>query len=347
MKTDQYSFASDNCAGVHPQVMKALLDVNIGYTHAYGEDAVTRQAEKMMQELMGEKCRIFFVYNGTGANVTGISQVIHPYETVYCSDAAHIHVDECGAIERYAGCKVVSIPTSHGKLHRNDVEPLLTGIGDVHRSQPGILSITQPTEYGVVYTVDEIRELSAFAHAYGMLMHVDGARIANAAVALNVSLKEMITESGVDLMSFGAAKNGIMFGEAVVLVNPKIGKAFPFVRKQGMQLHSKMRYISAQFIALLTDDLWLKNAAHANRMAHRLYQGLSHMEQVTVQHPVHCNSVFAVLPEHMIAPMQERYHFYTWDHFRKEVRLMTSFQTREEEVDALLQSLAEAFDYSD
>ncbi|MEN1759106.1 low specificity L-threonine aldolase [Anoxynatronum sibiricum] len=341
MKSDAFSFASDNCAGVHPTVMAAMAAANEGYVHSYGDDVYTREAVAIINRLFGGDASVFLVYNGTGANVTGISHLIRSYQTVYCAAAAHIHVDECGSLEHYAGCKVVALPSDDGKITSEAMEPYLVGIGDEHRSQPGLISITQPTEYGVLYTPDEIRHLADFAHGRGMKLHMDGARIANASAALNLPVEHFTTACGVDLVSFGAAKNGMMFGEAVVFLDQEAARAFPYVRKQGMQLHSKMRFMAAQFIAMLTDDLWLENARHANAMTRRLHEGLCRISEIKVTRQVHCNAIFACFPKEWIVPMQERFHFYVWDESVNEVRLMTSFQTTTKEVDAFLAALIE------
>lgn len=341
MKPDAYSFASDNCAGVHPAVMAAMAAANEGYVHSYGDDVFTKEAVAKISRLFGGNASVYLVYNGTGANVTGISHLIRSYETVYCAAAAHIHVDECGSLEHYAGCKVVALPTDDGKITPEAILPHLTGIGDEHRSQPGMISITQPTEYGVLYTPDEIRKLADFAHQRGMKLHMDGARIANAAAALQLPVKDFTTACGVDLVSFGAAKNGMMFGEAVVFIHEEAAKAFPYIRKQGMQLHSKMRFMAAQFNAMLTDDLWLANARHANAMTRRLYEGLCQISAIHITRPVQCNAIFACLPKPLIEPLQQRFHFYVWNEATNEVRLMTSFQTTEAEVDAFLATLTE------
>ena len=339
MKTDTFNFASDNCAGVHPIIFHALEKANEGYVHSYGDDVLTRKAVKLIQEQFGETSEVFFVYNGTGANVTGITHLTRSYQTVYCAETAHIHVDECGSLENYAGCKVVAIPTETGKITPDLIRARMTKIGDEHRSQPGLVSITQPTEYGVLYTLQEIQELAAFSHRNGMRLHMDGARIANAAAAMNLSLKAITADAGVDVLAFGGTKNGMMFGEAVIFFSSDHGAAFPYIRKQGMQLHSKMRYIAAQFIALLTDDLWMQNARHANKMMARLYQGIAQIPHVKITRPVEGNALFAIFPEAIIEPLQQEFHFYTWNEAINEVRLMTSFQTTVVEVDTFIEAL--------
>jgi threonine aldolase len=339
MNSDQYNFASDNCAGVHPLVMKAIEHVNKGYVHSYGDDVYTKHAEELIRQQFGENAAVYFVYNGTGANVTGISRLIRSYQTVYCAETAHIHVDECGSLEHYAGCKLMALPSRDGKVSIDAVKEKLVGIGDEHRSQPGMISITQPTEYGVLYSVDEIRTLSDFAHKNGMLIHMDGARIANASASMNLSLKALTADCGIDLLSFGATKNGILCGEAVIIFRADLAESFQYIRKQGMQLHSKMRFISAQFIAMMSDGLWIDNARHANAMAQKLHKGLLELPGITFTQEVSCNAIFAIFPEKIIEPLQQKYHFYTWNETINEVRLMTSFQTSELEIDEFIKDV--------
>lgn len=339
MKSDIYSFASDNCAGVHQSIMVTLSRVNEGYVHSYGDDVYTREAIETIKTHFNDKASVYFVYNGTGANVTGITQLVNSYHTVFCSRVGHIHVDECGSLEHYAGCKVVALPSDDGKISSEQIVPLLVGVGDEHRSQPGLISITQPTEYGVLYSQDEIRALSDFAHQHNMHLHMDGARISNAVAAMGLTLKDLTSRCGVDLLSLGATKNGLMFGEAVVFLNPSLDNHYSYVRKQGMQLHSKMRFIAAQFQEMFGTDLWIKNAAHANNMAQRLFRGIDKHPQITVTQKVQCNALFAVFPEQMIANLQKTFHFYVWDESKCEVRLMTSYQTTEQEVDHFIEAI--------
>ena len=339
MRSDQFSFASDNCAGVHPEIMQALQESNQGYVHSYGDDDYTKEAEQVIKNHFGDQISVYFVYNGTGANVTGITHLVRSYHTVFCAESGHIHVDECGSLEHYAGCKVIALPSLDGKLTPEDIMPRLVGIGDEHRSQPGLISITQPTEYGVLYSPDEISQLACFARENNLHLHMDGARIANAAAALNLPMKVFTTDCGVDLLSLGATKNGIMFGEGVVFLKPGIDANFPYIRKQGMQLHSKMRFIAAQFSAIFEDGLWLANASHANMMTQNLYRELTKIPEVKITQKVQCNAIFAIMPKNIISSLQEKFHFYTWNEELGEVRLMTSFQTSEEEVNVFLTAL--------
>ncbi len=264
------SFASDNFASVHPKIMEALEKANAGHAMAYGADPITEEAEKRIKDLFGGEPEVFFVYNGTGANVVALRCLLHPFEAVVCAKTAHINVDECGAPEWMTGSKLITLPTEDGKLTPEQVQTALHGFGDQHHVQPKVISITQSTEYGTLYAREEMKALADLAHAHNMYLHVDGARIANAAAALGCTLKELVTDTGVDALSFGGTKNGLMFGEAIVFFKKELGQHAKFYRKQSAQLCSKNRYIAAQFNALLTDDLWLQNAKHANAMAQRL-----------------------------------------------------------------------------
>ncbi|RQD67424.1 MAG: aminotransferase class V-fold PLP-dependent enzyme [Tindallia sp. MSAO_Bac2] len=332
----EISFASDNCAGVHAEVMKALNNANEGYVNSYGEDAYTEKAVKTFRKHFGEETEIFFVYNGTAANVLGLTQGTSSFKTIYCSDSAHIHVDECGAMERIGGCKVQAIPSADGKISAKDIEPYMQGVGVEHRSQPGVISITQPTEYGTVYTAAEIKALCQFAHEKNMILHMDGARLANAAVSLGMPFRQFTRDCGVDLLSFGGTKNGLMFGEAVLFFNPAVAEDFKYLRKQGMQLHSKMRFIAVQFETLMRRVLWKESAEHANRMAQYLHEKLLILKDIKITKPVQANVVFATLPRRIIPPLQQKYQFLVWNESENEVRLMTSFLTEESHVKALV-----------
>ena len=324
-------FASDNNASVHPRILKALTDANDGHCIAYGGDPYTERAKALFRNLFGEQCEIFFVFNGTAANVLSLQAGIQPFHAIICAETAHIHVDECGAPERFTGCKMLSVPTPDGKLRISDIARHLHGIGFEHHAQPRIVSITQATEMGTVYSVGELKEIADFAHSNGLLLHVDGARIANAAVQLNVSVREMITNTGVDILSFGGTKTGMMYGEAVVILNQDLTENFKYIRKQGMQLASKMRYISAQFEAYLTDDLWLQNARHANRMAQLLSEEVG-TTGIPVTQKVEANEVFAVLAPQIIEELRNEFFFYDWDESRNEVRWVCSWDTTENDI---------------
>lgn len=333
-------FASDNNAGVHPRVMDAMRAANQGHAVAYGDDAYTEAAARKFREQFGEGAEVFFVFGGTGANVTGLAAVTRPYNAVVCAVTAHINVDECGAPELFSGCKLIDLQTPDGKLRPEQIEPLLWRKSDQHHVQPRVISISQPTELGTVYGVEELARLSEFARPKGLLLHIDGARLANAAAHLGVSLRE--AASGADVLSFGGTKNGMMYGEAVVFREASLARDFKFVRKQGAQLPSKTRFIAAQFDALLTEDLWLGNASHANRCARTLAEEIERIPRMKITQAVESNAVFALMPRDSIARVQERFFFYVWDEHKSEVRLMCSFDTTEEDVRDLVAVMREA-----
>jgi threonine aldolase len=335
-------FASDNNAGVHPRVMDAVRSANQGHAVAYGDDVYTETAVRLFRERFGERAEVFFVFGGTGANVSGLTAVTQPFQAVVCAETAHINVDECGAPERFTGCKLIDLQTPDGKLRPEQVEPLLTRLGDQHHVQPRIISVSQPTELGTVYTVEELTRLAAFAHERGLLLHVDGARLANAAAHLSVSLEELTAGAGVDVLSFGGTKNGMMYGEAVVFFDAALAEDFRFVRKQCAQLPSKMRFVAAQFTALLGEDLWRETAAHANRLAQTLAAALRSIPQVHITQPVESNAVFAILPRDAVARVRERFFFYVWNEQTSEVRLMCAFDTTDEDVSELVAVIKEA-----
>lgn len=325
-------FASDNNAGVHPAILNALGEVNDGHVIAYGDDPYTERATREIREIFGADTESFFVFIGTAANVLGLSTVTQPYHAVICPDTAHINVDECGAPEKFSGCKLLTCNTPEGKLTVEMIASHMHGIGFEHHVQPRVVSITQATELGTVYTIDEIREIANYTHQQGMLLHMDGARISNAAVSLNCGLFEMTVGAGVDVLSFGGTKNGMMYGEAILFFNKTLCEDFKYIRKQGMQLASKMRYIAAQFSAFLKNDLWIKNATHANLMAQKLYAAVKDIPGVKVTRSVESNAVFAIVPPHIIPTLQESFFFYVWDEESSEVRWMCSFDTTEEDI---------------
>lgn len=325
-------FASDNNAGVHPSILSAITSVNEGHVIAYGDDPYTEKARAEMRKIFGPGSDVFFVFIGTAANVLGLSTLANSYQAVICPETAHINVDECGAPEKFTGCKLLICPTPDGKLTKEHIASHLHGIGFEHHVQPRVVSITQATELGTVYTIDEIRELAVYTHKNGMLLHMDGARISNAAVALGCDFYEMTGGAGVDVLSFGGTKNGMMYGEAVVFFNQALCDDFKYRRKQGMQLASKMRYIAAQFSAFLENDLWKENAAHANRMAQLLHDAVREIPGIEVSRPVESNAVFARIPDHLIPALQEEFFFYVWDEDQSEVRWMCSFDTTEADI---------------
>jgi threonine aldolase len=326
------SFASDNNAGVHPRVMQAIAAANDGHVIAYGDDPYTAQAIETFQEHLGKDTEVFFVFGGTGANVLGLKAVTQSHHAIICAETAHINVDECGAPEKFTGCKLLPVATADGKIRVEQIKPLLHGVGFEHHVQPRVISISQASEMGTVYTQREMKALAAFAHDHDMLLHVDGARIANAAASLKVKLRAITKDAGVDVLSFGGAKNGMMYGEAVVFFDKALAKDFKYTRKQGTHLPSKMRYISAQFAALLTGDLWRQNAQHANDMAQVLARELGKIPQIRITQKVEANGVFAVIPKKYIVKLQKKYFFYVWNEQTSEVRLMTSFDTTEEDI---------------
>jgi threonine aldolase len=326
------SFASDNNAGVHPSVMQAIAAANDGHVIAYGDDVYTARAVKKFREQFGKDTEVFFVFGGTGANILGLKAATQPHHAVICAQTAHINVDECGAPEKFTGCKLLDVPTPDGKLTIDQLPPLLHEVGFEHHVQPRVISISQATEMGTVYKPRELKALSNFVHDHDMLLHMDGARIANAAASLDVPLRALTKDVGVDILSFGGAKNGMMYGEAVVFFNQKLAQDFKYTRKQGAQLPSKMRFISAQFEALLTGDLWRRNAQHANRMAQRLAAEIAKVPQITITQPVEANGVFAVVPRRYVPLLQKKYFFYVWNEEKSEVRFMTSFDTTEDDI---------------
>jgi threonine aldolase len=336
-------FASDNNAGVHPLIMEAMASVNEDHVIAYGDDPHSLKATARMKEIFGPESEVFFVFTGTAANVLGLSAAARSHQAVICPETAHIHVDECGAPEKFTGCKLLTVPAPDGKLTVDLIRSQMHGIGFEHHVQPRVVSITQSTEMGTVYSLEEIREISSYAHGNGMIVQMDGARISNAAVSLGAGFYEMTGGAGVDVLSFGGTKNGMMYGEAVVFFNSELAHDFRYRRKQGMQLASKMRYIAAQFLAYLENDLWKKNALHANRMARKLYQAVRDIPGLKITQKVESNAVFATIPPGIIPALQEEYFFYLWDEHRSEVRWMCSFDTTEEDIEgfaSLIRSLS-------
>lgn len=326
------SFASDNNAGVHPEIIEAVKAANEGHVLAYGGDPFTERAVELFKKHFGDDIAVYFVFGGTGANVLGLKAITKSHQAIICADTAHVNTDECGAPEKYTGCKLMDLPTPDGKLRIEQIKPLLHGIGVEHYVQPAVIAISQATEMGTVYTKEELKTLADFAHDHGLLLQVDGARLANAAVSLDASLKEVTADVGVDVLSFGGTKNGMMYGEAVIFFNPKLASDFKYIRKQGMQLPSKMRFITAQFEAMLTGNLWRRGPEHANRMARLLADELAKLPQIRLTQPVEANGVFAVIPKEYIPALQKKYFFYVWDEETSEVRFMASFDTTEDDI---------------
>ena len=330
---DRRGFASDNASTIHPEVLAAIEAANRGHVYGYGHDPLSEAlAERFVAEF-GERARAYPVWGGTAANVLSLRATCRPWHAVICAPTAHLNVDECGAPEAIAGVKLLLADTEHGKLTRQSVEATIRRVGDVHAVQPRVVSISQCTELGTVYTAEQTRELSELAHANGLLLHVDGARLANAAAALGVRLRALSTDVGVDVLSFGGTKNGLLGAEAVVFLDPRLAEGFEYLRKQSLQLASKMRFLTAQLTALLTDELWRRNAAHANAMAALLAERVAGLPGLTITRPVETNAVFAQLPRASIDELQRQYHFYVWDEDTGEVRWMCSWDTTEQDVE--------------
>ncbi len=325
-------FASDNNAGVHREVLEAIARANEGHVIAYGNDSYTRSAVAKFEEHFGAGIDVYFTFNGTGANVLGLQALMRPYHAVLCSDYAHIYSDECAAPEKFTGSKLIPLPHREGKIDVELVRHAYHGIGDQHHVQAKVISITQATEMGTAYKPEEIRALADFAHEREMFLHMDGARIANAAAYLGQTLRGATRDLGVDVLTFGGTKNGIMGGEAVVFFRPEVSRDFIFLRKQGMQLASKMRFIAVQFEALLTDDLWRRSAEHANRMAKVLEAELRKIPRVRIAWPVESNGVFAQIPQDAMEKIKQEYFYYPWIEEECIVRWMCSFDTTEEDV---------------
>ncbi|MBU4466218.1 MAG: low specificity L-threonine aldolase [Actinobacteria bacterium] len=344
-------FASDNYSGVHPEVLAAIAAANDGHQIAYGEDAYTARLQEVFAHHLGDGIEAFPVFNGTGANVVGLQSMLPRWGAVVAASTAHINVDEGGAPERVAGIKLLTVPTDDGKLTPGLIDREAWGWGDEHRAQPLVVSITQSSELGTLYSVDEIRAIADHAHSLGMRLHLDGARIANAAAALDVPLRAFTRDAGVDVMSFGGTKNGAMLGEAIVVLDPAASDGLIFLRKLNMQLSSKMRFVSAQLIALLEGDLWLRNARHSNAMAQRLRAGIEagaaegSIRGVAFTQPTQANGVFATLPGSVADRLRESFRFYDWAQVAgepdlREVRWMCSFDTSESDIDAFLAAIA-------
>ncbi len=332
-------FASDNYAGIHPEIFAAMAAVNVGHQTAYGDDVVTARLGDVARAHFGEQARIFPVFNGTGANVVSLQAMTRQWEAVICASSAHINADEGGAPEKVAGLKLWTVPAPFGKLTPALIDVHATGFGDVHRAQAAVVSITQSTEMGTLYSVDEVKEICDHAHSLGLTVHMDGARISNAAAALGVPMRAFTTDAGVDILSLGGTKNGAMAAEAVVVLNPALADAVPFIRKTSMQLTSKMRFTSAQLVALFEGDLWLRSAQHANAMARKLEADVKAIPGVSVPRPAQANAVFAVLPMPVIERLQKSFKFYVWDSVASEVRWMCSWDTTAEDIDAFVAAI--------
>jgi len=334
-------FLSDNSSGVHENVLRKISEVNHGFTFPYGKDKYTAEAEKLFSLLFGINVDVYFTVNGTSANVTGLSSVLSSFEGVLCADTTHINTDECGAFEKFTGAKIYTVENINGKINPEQLVKFLHFKGNEHHNQPKVVSISQCTETGTVYSRDEIKALADFAHDNRMFLHVDGARISNAVEAAGITIKEMFTDTGVDFVSFGGTKNGLMMGEAVIFLNTELSKNMKYIRKQSMQLVSKMRFISAQFLAYLENDLWLENARVANNAGKYFKKKLEEIPGISIIGTVDANIIFAVFPQHVIDQLLPLDYFYVMDPLERKVRFVTSFNTKNEDIDSFIIKLKE------
>jgi len=328
------SFASDNNSGVHPLILQALIDANQEHAIGYGEDEMTIKADSIFRQVFGEDVQVCYVFNGTGSNAIALQALTRSYQSIICANTAHIYTDECGAPAKATGAVLNPVSTPNGKLTPELIEGELHGLGVQHHSQPQVISIAQSTEMGTVYTVEELKALCDFAHSRNLYVHMDGSRLANACAHLGVGLRELSHDCGVDILSLGGTKNGMMMGEAVVSFRPDLNESLVYLRKQSAQLYSKMRYLSAQYIAYFQDDLWLRNAKHSNAMAEYLADQLRNLPEVHLTQKVEVNSLYLILPQNVIKKMLEHYFFYMWNENTNEIRLVCSWDTTKPEVDA-------------
>ncbi len=335
------SFGSDNHSGVHPNILRAIEKANVGHTHSYGDDVYTETAIAKLKEFFGDNIDVYFVLTGTGANVLSLLNYLKPFEAVICAESAHINVDECGAPEHFTGSKLITIPTEDGKLTPELIEKAIFGVRDEHHVQARLVSIAEVTELGTLYSPQEIKAICDFAHSKGLYVHLDGARLANACVSLGCSFRDITLDAGIDIMSFGGTKNGMMLGESIISFRPELSTNMKYLRKMAMQLYSKMRYVAAQFTEYLSNDLWYENAKNANNMAKYLYDELSKIPEVKLTQKIYANAIFALIPNELIETLRDEYFFYTWDEFTGEIRLMCSFDTTKEDVDGLVKYLKE------
>lgn len=333
------AFASDNWSGAHPEILKAIEKANTGHQAAYGDDEYSRNAEMVFKQIFGADTHTYFVFNGTAANIVALDCLTQSFNSVICSEHAHIHVDECGALEKLTSSKMIAFNSEDGKLYPEQLKDYVKADRYPHQSVPKVISITQSTELGTVYSIDEIAALAELAHANDLYLHLDGARIANAVAFLNTDFKSMLNDTGVDVVSFGGTKNGLLFGEAVVFLKPELNRYFELYRKQGMQLFSKTRFIAAQFLALLENDLWKVNATHSNRMAQILKKRLEEHSEIKISQKVESNGVWAIIPEDIALKMQKNAYFYPWDERKSEYRLMCSWDTTEADIEHLMEGI--------
>lgn len=337
----QRGFGSDNHSGVHPLLMDAILEANIAHTPSYGTDPWSEKAQTLFKEHFGPQSQTFFVFNGTAANVLALKAITPSYQAIFCADNSHLNVDECGAPEFFTGAKLITLPTQNGKMSVEALEEYYIRRGDQHFSQAQVLSLTQPTELGTVYSLQELKELITWAKSKKMFVHIDGARLSNAVVSLNTTFKAMTTDLGVDVVSFGGTKNGLMMGEAVIFLNKDLAKDFKYLRKQAAQLPSKTRFIACQFVKYLEGDLWKSIASHSVSLAQKLHQAVSNISQVEVTVPSQSNAVFAKIPQAWVKPLREKYFFYVWNEKTFECRWMTSWDTQAEDIEGFIDALKE------
>jgi threonine aldolase len=334
-------FASDNNAGIHPEILKEVEKANTGHVIGYGSDIYTDEAKELFKQHLGSDAEVFFVFTGTAANVLGITALSRSWNSVITTETAHLETDECGAPEKFIGCKVLTVETPDGKITPELLVKHMHGFDFEHHSQPKLISITQSTEMGTVYSIQEIKKIADLAHSSNLFLHMDGARIANAAVTLDLPFKALTTDAGVDILSFGGTKNGMMFGEAVCFLRPGLSNDFKYIRKQGMQLASKMRFISAQYIAYFRNDLWKKCASHSNEMARLLSEEIGGIKGLKITQAVQSNGVFVIIPHDVAEKVAKQYFFYPWDESKSEYRLMTSWDTTEQDIEEFVKLLRE------
>lgn len=331
-------FGSDNHSGVHPEILKALIDANIGHAPSYGTDSLTEKCEEIFKTHFGKSAEAYFVFNGTAANVLSLKTIMKSYESCYVTDISHMNQDECAAPEFFAG-KLIPVKSVNGKLTIEELEKHYIRLGDQHYTQPRVISLTQPTEVGTLYSLDEIKILTTWAKTRNLLVHMDGARFTNAVYKLNCSMNQMTTDLGIDVLSFGGTKNGLMFGEAVVVLNPTLAKDFKYIRKQAAQLPSKTRFIAAQFLAFFNNDLYQSIAKHSCDLALYFHELLA--KKVKVNYPVQSNAVFAEIPQSLVKKLKAQYFFYVWDEKTFECRLMTSWDTQKEDIEGFAKALTD------
>jgi len=334
------SFASDNYAGVLPEILEKISEAASDHQRSYGADEYTARATALFRQLIGKEVSVHFAFNGTGANILGLSTLLLPYHAVLCADSSHLYVDESNAPEGFTGCRFIPLPTNHeGKLTPDTIDNAVIRKGDIHHPQARVISITQTTEYGTVYTIDEIKAIRRVADKHDLLLHMDGARLLNAVAHLGCSFRELLGETGIDVVSFGGTKAGLLYGEAVLILNENYSSNAGFFHKKSMQLASKARFIAAQFIGLLENDTWRHHVQHANNQAQKLAKHLSGFKKIEITKPVQANSVFAIVPAHWIEPLQQKIPFYVWNEKTNEVRLMCSFDTSDDEIEVFINAI--------